>query len=137
VLLPYTGITLNNISTQNTIHTLQKLSTVDDELPPDVKGCSIVIPQENGERIRARVMEIHDDYLVDPTKDKAYLDSLSPQEREDFLAQHTEFMIRWYDKTEFEEILTYQQIIDYLNNDDQKSERVWKFRHIIAHEGPL
>jgi glutamyl/glutaminyl-tRNA synthetase len=74
-------------------------------------------------------------YLVDPTKDKAYLDTLSPQEREDFLAQHSKFTIR-YDKTEREEILTYQQNMDYLD-DDQKSERVWKFRRIVAHEGPL
>jgi hypothetical protein len=85
-------------------------------------------------------MDIQDDYLSDPSKDKAYLDSLSPQEREDFLAQHTKFTIR-YDKTEQgmaqrEEILTYQQIMDYLD-DDQKSERVWKFKRIIAHEGPL
>jgi hypothetical protein len=70
-------------------------------------------------------MEIHDSYLVDPTKDKAYLDTLSPQEREDVLAQHTKFTIR-YDKTDHEEILTYQQIMDYLN-DNQKSKRIWKF----------
>jgi hypothetical protein len=119
---------------------LQQISTVADELPLDVKGRLIVIPQENGELIRARVMEIQDNYLADPSKDKTYLDSLSPQEREAFLAQHTKFTIR-YDKTEQgkaqrEEILTYQQIMDYLD-DDQKSERVWKFRRIIAHEGPL
>jgi hypothetical protein len=59
---------------------LQKVSTVEDELPLDVKGRSIVIPQENGEQIRARIMEIHNDYLVDPMKDKAYLNTLSPQE---------------------------------------------------------
>jgi hypothetical protein len=119
---------------------LQQISTVADELPLDIKGRLIVIPQENGEHIRACVMDIQDDYLTDPSKDKTYLDSLSPQEREDFLAQHTKFTIR-YDKTEQgkaqrEEILTYQQIMDYLD-DDQKSERVWKFKRIIAHEGPL
>jgi hypothetical protein len=97
--------------------TLQKISTVEDELPLLVKGFSI--------RIHAHVIEIHDDYLVDPTKDKDYLDSLSPQEWEDFLAQHTKFMIQ-YDKTELKEILMYEQIIDYLH-DDQKNEQVWKF----------
>jgi hypothetical protein len=118
---------------------LQQISTVADELPLDVKGRSIVIPQENGERIRARVMDIQDDYLTDPSKDKTYLDSLSPQEREDFLAQHTKFTIR-YDKTEQgkaqrEEILTYQQIMDYLD-DDQKSERVWKFKELLHTRDP-
>jgi hypothetical protein len=104
----------------------------------------IIIPQEeNWEHIRARiVMDIQDDYLADPSKDKAYLDSLSsPQEQEDFLAQHTKFMIRHnnteeHGKTEHKEILTYQQIMDFLLDDDQKSERVWKFQRIVAHEGP-
>jgi hypothetical protein len=66
--------------------TLQKISMIADELPLDVTGRSIVIPQENGERVRARVVEIIDEGLINPTRDKAYLDSLSTQEREDFIA---------------------------------------------------
>jgi hypothetical protein len=115
--------------------TLQKISTIADELPLDVTGRSIVIPQENGERVRARVVEIIDEGLIDPTRDKAYLDSLSTQEREDFIARHTKFRLQ-YEKSAIEEIMSYQQIMDHLD-EDQKSERVWKFRRISGHEGPL
>jgi hypothetical protein len=114
---------------------LQKISTIADELPLDVTGRSIVIPQENGERVRARVVEIIDEGLIDPTRDKAYLDSLSTQEREDFIARHTKFRLQ-YEKSTIEEIMSYQQIMDHLD-EDQKSERVWKFRRISGHEGPL
>ena len=114
---------------------LKKVSMVEDELPLDVKGRSIVIPQENGERIRARVMEVVDDNLVDPTTNKQFLDSMTKQEREDYIAQHTKFRLQ-YDKSDREELLTYQQIMDYLD-DDQKTERVWNFKRISSHEGPL
>jgi hypothetical protein len=104
--------------------TLQKISTITDKLPLDVTGRSIVIPQENGERVRARVVEIIDEGLIDPTRDKAYLDSLSTQER------------LQYEKSTIEEIMSYQQIMDHLD-EDQKCERVWKCRRISGHEGPL
>jgi hypothetical protein len=64
-----------------------------------------------------------------------YMDLLSPQEREDVLMKHTQFRIQ-YEQSDVEDIISYQQIMDYLD-DDTRNEHVWKFRHIVSHEGPL
>ena len=38
---------------------------------------------------------------------------------------------------ELEEIITYNEILDYIQKDDNDGETVWKFRCITACEGPL
>jgi hypothetical protein len=97
---------------------LHEVSTLTDELPIDVKGRSITIPQEDGERLRARIVDVEDDLkLSSPIHDsKKYMDSLSPQEREDVLMKHTQFRIQ-YKLSNDEDIISYQQIMDYLDDD--------------------
>jgi hypothetical protein len=116
---------------------LHEVSTLTDELPIDVKGRSITIPQEDGGRLSARIVDVEDDpKLSSPIHDKKYMDSLSPQERKDVLMKHTQFRIQYYECSNNEDIISYQQIMDYLD-DDTRNERVWKFRCIVSHEGPL
>jgi hypothetical protein len=40
------------------------------------------------------------------------------------------------DTNKREELLTYQQILDHINR-DMEDDRMWKFRAIVAHQGPL
>ena len=34
-------------------------------------------------------------------------------------------------------MLTFAEIVDYINNKENNSEVLWKFRRIVSHEGPL
>jgi len=38
---------------------------------------------------------------------------------------------------QYEEILIYNEILNYIDQQDDDSTKLWKFRHIIVHEGPL
>ncbi|KAG7344871.1 reverse transcriptase RNA-dependent DNA polymerase [Nitzschia inconspicua] len=101
---------------------LQEISTVSDEhttnLPIDVTGRSVVIPQENGEKLRATIIEV-----IANSGDKSTK------------GENTEFRLA-YEKFDMEEILTYQQIMEYLD-EDERNQRVWKFNRISGHQGPL
>ncbi|KAG7357923.1 hypothetical protein IV203_014510 [Nitzschia inconspicua] len=98
---------------------LQEISTAPDghtpSLPIDVTGRSVVIPQENGEKLRAKTIE-----TIGNTSTKD---------------ENTEFRLV-YEKSDIEEALTYQQIMEYLD-EDERHQRVWKFNRISGHQGPL
>ncbi|KAG7345262.1 reverse transcriptase RNA-dependent DNA polymerase [Nitzschia inconspicua] len=49
--------------------------------------------------------------------------------------ENTEFRLA-YEKSDIEEVLTYQQIMEYLD-EDERNQRVWKFNCISGHQGPL
>jgi len=38
---------------------------------------------------------------------------------------------------QYEEILSHNEILNYIKQQDDDGTKLWKFRHIIAHEGPL
>jgi hypothetical protein len=102
---------------------LHEVSTLTDELPIDVKGRSITIPQEDGKCLCACIVDVKDDpELSSPIHDKTYMDSLSPQECEDVLMKHTQFRTQ-YERSDVADIISYQQIMDYLD-DDTRNERV-------------
>ena len=92
---------------------------VQTETPPgtiDIIGRSILIDQEDGTKIRARIQRLADDQQDIPPETQKYIISLKD--------------------SDLEELMTYQQILDHIN-DGYESERLWKFRRITAHEGPL
>jgi len=76
-------------------------------------------PQEDGQRFRARIVELIEDHESDiennPTRIK--------------------FLVS-VDNDQAEEIITYNQVMDYISK-DQESDIKWKFRRIISHQGPL
>ena len=91
--------------------------------PNDLVGRTFLRDSGNddGQRFRARIVEAinthHDQTVTDPN--------------------HIQFRVS-VNQDQYEEMLSYNDIVDYINNDEeQDSTRIWKFKRIIAHEGPL
>ena len=38
---------------------------------------------------------------------------------------------------QYEDILTYNQVMDYVNDLEDEDPTLWKFKRIVKHEGPL
>ncbi|KAL7580433.1 hypothetical protein ACA910_004454 [Epithemia clementina (nom. ined.)] len=80
-------------------------------------------PEENGERLRARVIK----KVIDLDK--------STQDRED----NIQFILK-KDKSIAEELITYNQLMEYIQRDSQaqtQGDLLFRFRDITAHQGPL
>jgi hypothetical protein len=87
--------------------------------PTELVGCTFLLPpQEDGQRFRACI--IH-----------AIGDQENDLER---LSDRLEFLCPFNDD-EREEIISYNDIINYFNHDEDKI--AWKFKKIISHSGPL
>ena len=89
--------------------------------PSDLIGRTFLKdPDEDGQRFRARIVRMIEDHDSDieenPTRVK-FVCSVSDDD--------------------LEEIIAYNEILDYIQKDDDDGEIVWKFRRITAHEGPL
>jgi hypothetical protein len=89
--------------------------------PEDLVGRTFLMDkQDNGDRYRARIVELieeHDEDLEKETPRLKYKLSVN--------------------NDQFEEIMTYNQIVDFLNCEDNNDDKVWKFKRIVAHQGPL
>ena len=75
--------------------------------------------QEDGQRHRARVVEMVEDHMANHEQDPGL----------------TQFKISVGDD-QFEEVITYNQLLDYIEKDPHKN-IYWKFKRITAHQGPL
>ena len=87
--------------------------------PQDLVGRSILLDQQDGSRIRAKILK-----LIDQSDDQQLKDSAA-----------TKFLITMGNDAH-EELMTYQQILDHLNQDIEQ-DKTWKFKAIIGHQGPL
>ena len=76
-------------------------------------------PQEDGQRRRAHVVKCLDD-----------LDNKLEQDQ-----GRIKFLCKLNDD-EKEELLTYNQIVDFLNRDAEQ-DTLWRYKRIVAHQGPL
>ena len=87
--------------------------------PEELIGRSFPIPQEDGELLQATIVE-----------------AISNHERlvEEHLA-NIQFRCS-VNNDKYEEIMSYNQIMDYLSKDDGDPV-VWRFNKILAHQGPL
>ena len=88
--------------------------------PTDLVGRSFMLPTgDDGQRFRAHIVEaigkFNDDLNASP--------------------EHVKFRCSINDD-QYEELLTYRQIMDYIEK-DADDPVYWKFKRIIAHEGPL
>ena len=98
-------------------HTPQEAANSIDEDPIiDLIGRSILLEQEDGTKIRARIERLVTEQSETNPRMQEYVLSLKD--------------------SELEELMTYQQIIEHIESQDD-SDKVWKFRRITAHEGPL
>jgi hypothetical protein len=114
--------------------TLQEVSVFANELFPDVTRMSAIILQENGERVKAQVIaDLVDEDLPDPERDKVYPDSLSSAECMILITQQCIRSRLQYDRSEIEEVMSCQQIIDYLYK-SKKSKQMWKSQCISGCE---
>ena len=109
------------------------IETLDETDKPEVKKCSkpVFDPHEiigktflkptdnNGERMRATVIKCIEDHDKELAKDP---------DRKKFICS--------LNNDQYEEIMSYNEIMDHINDQDQEN-IVWKFRRIVAHQGPL
>ena len=89
--------------------------------PHDVIGRTFLMDQqEDGQRHRARIVKLiedHESKLQDnPTRIK-YVCSVNNDAAE--------------------EVITYNQMLDYISREENDCEKVWKFKCITSHQGPL
>ena len=96
----------------------QQLNVIDYQ---DLIGRSFLLDLENGERTRARVIEV-----VDAVENHEYS---TQHERE-----HVRFKVAVGDK--YEDIMAYDQIISRVEQ-ELDGDVVWKFKRIVGHEGPF
>ena len=75
----------------------------------DVEGRTILVPRKNGEKIRALVQRAAQD--------------------------KKKYALLYNDKV-LPELLTYQQVLEHLDK-DAEDDRVWKYKEITGHKGPL
>ena len=75
--------------------------------------------QEDGQRHRARVVELVEDHMANQEQDPGLI----------------QFKVSVNDD-QYEEIISYNQLLDYLDKDPHK-DIYWKFKRITAHQGPL
>ena len=76
-------------------------------------------PQEYGQNFWVRIVKIIDDHKTNLSQDP----------------DHTQFISSVNDD-QYEDIMSYNNIINHIANQEDEY-IVWKFKHIVAHEGPL
>ena len=88
-------------------------------VPEDLAGHTFLIPSKDGQVYRARIVEA--------IKDHEHATLSNPE--------HIKFCCSVNNDVS-EELLTYRKILDYLENNEDNP-IVWKFKRIVAHQGPF
>jgi hypothetical protein len=102
-----------NVSDSEDFATPQPIAEIDELI-----GRSFLTePAEDGTRSRATIIKAVDDLQADLERDP---------ERRKFICS--------IGKEEAEEVFTYNQVLEHLEND---KDFVWKFKRIVGHQGPL
>ena len=98
------------------------MEDLEDIHPSDLVGRSYLQPEHNsdGTRYRCKVVQALKEHEENLGKDKA---------RQRFLVSVND--------GEYEDIVAYNNILDYISSDNTSDEPFWKFKRIIAHQGPL
>ncbi len=104
--------TFENLKTDN--------PTVSIRLPPEemIDRTFLMPPEEDGSRCHAKIVKLIDGHKAKGQEDPAYI----------------KFKCLVNDK--YEEIVAYNDIVDYIEQDDSW-DGTWKFKRILAHQGPL
>ena len=55
------------------------------------------------------------------------------------MGEHSKFLLKPNNKEDVEQVITYNQLLDYLEKDESQfmEDAYWSFKDIIAHQGPL
>jgi hypothetical protein len=112
---------------------LQEVPMFANELFLDGTRLSAIVLQESGERVKAQVIaDLVDEDLPDPERDKVYPNSPSSADCMILITQCIRFRLQ-YDRSEIEEVMSCQQLMDYLYL-SEKSKQVWKSQCISGCE---
>ena len=100
----------------------EEISNITTFNPTEIIGRTFLMDQQqDGQRHRARIVKLvedHENNLQENPERIKYICSVNNDTAE--------------------EIITYNQLMDYLSKEDNiGTDRVWKFRRITTHEGPL
>ena len=88
--------------------------------PEQLIGRTFLINQEDGQVHRARIvrqLKQHENQHKNSVEYQKYLVSIN--------------------NDAYEDILSYNQILDYVNDLEDQDPTLWKFKRIVKHEGPL
>ena len=90
--------------------------------PSDLVGRTFLLPeQEDGQQHRAKIVELLEDH----------------ESKRDDNPTRIKFQCS-VDNDRYEEVLTYAEMLDHISAKENNEDAVvWKFRRIVAHEGPL
>jgi hypothetical protein len=103
---------------------LERPSTGDDTVivnPQELLGRTFLMDtQEDGQRFRACIVECISDHE-------------SNVRRSD---DHVKFRIS-INEDEYEKIITYNELMDFIEKNQENNAIVWQFRRIVGHQGPL
>jgi hypothetical protein len=99
-------------------------STGDDMVivdPQELLECTFLMDtQEDGQRFHARIVEC----ISDHKSNICHSDD------------HVKFRIS-VNEDEYKEIITYNELMDFIKKNQENDANVWRFQHIVGHEGPL
>ncbi|MEL7196229.1 MAG: reverse transcriptase domain-containing protein [Bacteroidota bacterium] len=91
--------------------------------PSDLVGRTFLMDeQEDGQRLRARIIEAIEDHETSVEQNPTKIRFRCSLEGGNLDAM--------------EELIAYNEVVDYITRDDE-TDIVWKFKRIVAHEGPL
>jgi hypothetical protein len=76
--------------------------------------------QEDGQRFRARIVECISDH----------------ESNVHCSDDHVKFRIS-INEDEYEETITYNELMDFIKKNQENDAILWRFRHIVCHQGPL
>ena len=83
-------------------------------------GRTFLIPQEDGQILRVRIVKAIDDHDGKPQKDSTRLKFICSTKND-----------------AVEDAFTCNEILDHVNNSEDDDLVEWKFKSITAHEGPV
>jgi hypothetical protein len=110
--------------TESTPDPSERPSTGEDMVivdPRELLGCTFLMDmQEDGQRFRACIVECISDHE-------------SNVRRSD---DHVKFRI-FVNEDEYEEIITYNELMDFIEKNQENNAIVWRFQRIVGHQGPL
>ena len=87
--------------------------------PEELTGRTFLIPADDGQTHRARIVEAIDDHEHATHSND----------------EHIKFKCS-VNNDQYEELLSYREVLDYLEK-DADNPIIWKFKRIVAHQGPL
>jgi hypothetical protein len=89
--------------------------------PQELLGCTFLMDtQEDGQRFCARIVEC----ISDHESNIRHSDD------------HVKFWIS-VNEDEYEEIITYNELMDFIEKNQENDAIVWQFQRIVGHQGPL